>query len=140
MTQIIEFMSSSIFTANAMLDGFSVILQADTLLYFGLGMLIGMLVGAFPGVTATMTVQLASSFSLTMYPMQGMSVFLSIYVATHFRDRAPPFLIITPGTFASISTTFDVYSLTKQSKAGLPMTVSSFAFAISMFVGINLLA
>ena len=101
MTQIIEFMSSSIFTANAMLDGFSVILQADTLLYIGLGMLIGMLVGAFPGVTATMAVALASGFTLTLDPMQGMSVLLTIYVAAQFGDRVPAILINTPGTPAS---------------------------------------
>src|SRR5690625_2804757 len=140
MTQIIEFMSSSIFTANAMLDGFSVILQADTLLYIGLGMLIGMLVGAFPGVTATMAVALASGFTLTLDPMQGMSVLLTIYVAAQFGDRVPAILINTPGTPASISTTFGGYPLSKHGKAGLAMTVSAFGSAIGMFVGIILLA
>src|SRR5690625_7845066 len=97
MTQIIEFMSSSIFTANAMLDGFSVILQADTLLYIGLGMLIGMLVGEFPGVTATMAVALASGFTLTLDPMQGRSVLLSFYVAAEFGDGVRAILFTTPG-------------------------------------------
>src|SRR5699024_10083898 len=140
MTQIIEFMRSSIFTANALHDGFSVILQADTLLYTGLGMLIGMHVGAFPGVTATMAVAVAASLPLTLHPMQSMSVLLTIYVAAQFGDRGPAILINTPGTPASISTTFDGSPLAKQGKAGLAMTVSAFGSAIGMFVGIILLA
>src|SRR5699024_3093938 len=126
MTQIIEFISSSIFTANAMLDGFSVILQADTLLYIGLGMLIGMLVVSLCSVTANMAVALVAVVTLTLDPMQGMSVLLTIYDAAQFGERVPAILVNTPGTQASISTTFDGYPLAKQGKAVLAMTVSAF--------------
>src|SRR5690625_4924330 len=78
MTHFIESIGPSLVTANAVLDGFSIILQFDTLLYIGLGMLVGMLVGAFPGVTATMAVALAAGFTMTMEPMQGLSVLLKI--------------------------------------------------------------
>lgn len=139
MTQLLELMGPSVVTANAVIDGFSVILQLDTLLYIGLGMLVGMLVGAFPGVTATMAVALAAGFTMTMEPMQGLAVLLTIYVAAQFGDRVPAILINTPGTPASISTTFDGYPLARQGKAGLAMTVSAFGSAIGMLVGIVLL-
>src|SRR5699024_547464 len=121
-------------------DGFSVILQVDTLLYIGLGMLVGMLVGAFPGVTATMAVALAAGFTMTMEPMQGLAVLLTIYVAAKFGDRVPAVLINTPGTPAAIPTTFAGYPLARQGKAGLAMTVSAFGSAAGMLVGIVLLA
>ena len=107
MTHFLELMGPSLVTANAVVDGFSVILQVDTLLYIGLGMLVGMLVGAFPGVTATMAVALAAGFTMTMEPMQGLAVLLTIYVAAQFGDRVPAILINTPGTPASISITSD---------------------------------
>jgi len=140
MTHFIESIGPSLVTANAVLDGFSIILQFDTLLYIGLGMLVGMLVGAFPGVTATMAVALAAGFTMTMEPMQGLSVLLTIYVAAQFGDRVPAILINTPGTPASISTTFDGYPLAKKGRAGLAMTVSAFGSAIGMLFGIVLLA
>ncbi|GAA2041076.1 tripartite tricarboxylate transporter permease [Yaniella flava] len=140
MTNFLEFFGPSVVTANAVLDGFGIILQLDTLLYIGLGMPVGMLVGAFPGVTATMAVALASGFTLTLEPMQGLSVLLTIYVAAQFGDRVPAILINTPGTPASISTTFDGYPLAKQGRAGLAMTISAFGSAFGMLVGVVLLA
>ncbi|MEW1979410.1 tripartite tricarboxylate transporter permease [Citricoccus sp. NPDC079358] len=126
--------------ANAVTDGIGVVLQWDTLLYIGLGMLVGMLVGAFPGVTATMAVALASGFTLTMDPIQGLAVLLTIYVAAQFGDRVPAILINTPGTPASIATTFDGYPLAKQGKAGLAMTASAFGSAFGMVIGIIVLS
>ncbi|REE03870.1 tripartite tricarboxylate transporter permease [Citricoccus nitrophenolicus] len=126
--------------ANAVTDGIGVVLQWDTLLYIGLGMLVGMLVGAFPGVTATMAVALASGFTLTMDPIQGLAVLLTIYVAAQFGDRVPAILINTPGTPASIATTFDGYPLAKQGKAGLAMTASAFGSAFGMIIGIIVLS
>ncbi|NUL48513.1 hypothetical protein F7P69_25375 [Cellulosimicrobium funkei] len=103
-------------------------------------MLVGMLVGAFPGVTATMAVALASGFTLTMDPIQGLAVLLTIYVAAQFGDRVPAILINTPGTPASIATTFDGYPLAKQGKAGLAMTASAFGSAFGMLFGIIVLS
>ncbi|MGM7671339.1 tripartite tricarboxylate transporter permease [Microbacterium sp. A93] len=126
--------------ANAVTEGILEVLQWDTLLYIGLGMLVGMLVGAFPGVTATMAVALASGFTLTMEPIQGLAVLLTIYVAAQFGDRVPSILINTPGTPASIATTFDGYPLAKQGKAGLAMTASALGSAFGMIFGIIVLS
>src|SRR5690625_7646368 len=104
MTHFIESIGPSLVTANAVLDGFSIILQFDTLLYIGLGMLVGMLVGAFPGVTATMAVALAAGFTMTMEPMQGLSVLLTTYVATTFGDLVPAFTVHKTGTQGYMST------------------------------------
>lgn len=126
--------------ASPVADGIAAVLAPETLLYIGLGILVGMLVGAFPGVTATMAVALASGFTLTLEPIQGLAVLLTIYVAAQFGDRVPAILINTPGTPASISTTFDGYPLAKQGKAGLALTTSAFASALGMICGIAILA
>src|SRR6185312_9516206 len=87
--------------ASPVTDGIAAVMAPDTLLVIGIGILIGMLVGAFPGVTATMAVALASGFTLTMEPTQGLAMLLTIYVAAQFGDRIPAILINTPGTPAS---------------------------------------
>lgn len=127
-------------SSSPVVDGFMAVLSPETALYLLLGIVIGMLVGMFPGVTATMAIALASGFTLTLQPVQGLAVLLTIYVAAQYGDRIPAILINTPGTPASIATTFDGYPLAKQGKAGLALTVSAIASAVGLLCGIAILA
>ncbi|MGB3413860.1 MAG: tripartite tricarboxylate transporter permease, partial [Microbacteriaceae bacterium] len=97
------------------------------------------LVGFFPGVTATMAVALASSFTLTLNPIQGLAVLLTIYVSSGFGDRIPAILINTPGTPASIATTFDGYPMAKNGRAGIALTSSAIVTAVGSMVGVLVL-
>lgn len=124
---------------NAVAEGLGQITDPFVLLCILIGALVGMLVGAFPGITATMAVALASSFTLTMDPVPGLAVLLTIYVASNFGDRVPSILVNTPGTPASIATTFDGYPMAKQGRAGVALTSSAFASAIGTIVGLILL-
>ncbi|WP_291796033.1 tripartite tricarboxylate transporter permease [Brevibacterium sp.] len=103
------------------------------------GALAGMLVGAFPGITATMAVALASSFTLTLDPVPGLAVLLTIYVAANFGDRVPAILVNTPGTPASIATTFDGNPMARQGLAGIALTTSAMASAVGTLVGLVVL-
>lgn len=103
------------------------------------GVLLGTLVGAVPGITATMAVALAAGFTLTLEPLQGLAVLLSIYVAAQFGDRVPAILVNTPGTPASIASTFDGYPLAKQGKAGVALTSSALVSAVGSLAGILIL-
>ena len=124
---------------NALLEGFGALFTLQILLCILVGAAVGMLVGAFPGVSATMAVALASAFTLTMEPLPGLAVLLTILVAAQFGDRVPAILINTPGTPASIATTFDGYALARQGKAGIALTSSAYASAIGGLVGIGVL-
>jgi putative tricarboxylic transport membrane protein len=124
---------------TALLDGFGALFTLEIALCILAGSAIGMLVGAFPGISATMAVALASAFTLTMEPLPGLAVLLTILVAAQFGDRVPAILINTPGTPASIATTFDGYALAKQGKAGIALTSSAYASAIGGFIGIAVL-
>ncbi|MEU4482981.1 tripartite tricarboxylate transporter permease [Micromonospora sp. NPDC023966] len=124
---------------NALLEGFGALFTLQIGLCVLAGAAIGMLVGAFPGISATMAVALASAFTLTMDPLPGLAVLLTILVAAQFGDRIPAILINTPGTPASIATTFDGYALARQGKAGIALTASAYASAIGGLVGIAVL-
>ena len=124
---------------TALLEGFGALFTLEIALCILAGAAVGMLVGAFPGISATMAVALASAFTLTMEPLPGLAVLLTILVAAQFGDRVPAILINTPGTPASIATTFDGYALARQGKAGIALTSSAYASAIGGFVGIAVL-
>lgn len=120
------------------IDGIMAILEPTVMLCIGAGVIIGMLVGMFPGITATMAVALASSFTMTLEPVQGLAVLLTIYVAANFGDRIPSILINTPGTPASIATTFDGYPMAKNGQAGLALIVSALVSAIGIIASMVL--
>jgi len=125
---------------NPLVDGLSALLDLSVLLYMGLGLFLGFLVGAFPGITATMAVALAAGFTLTLEPVQGLAVLLTIYVAANFGDRVPAILINTPGTPASIATTLDGYPMAKQGRAGLALTISAIVSAIGILASLVVFA
>jgi putative tricarboxylic transport membrane protein len=121
---------------NAIVDGLASLADPGVLLGMLVGTVLGMLVGAFPGLTATLAVALASSFTLALDPINGLAVLLPIYVAAFFGDRVPAILINTPGTPASMASTFDGFPLAKQGKAGLALTISAIGSAVGALAGI----
>ncbi|WP_458042825.1 MULTISPECIES: tripartite tricarboxylate transporter permease [Bacteria] len=125
---------------NPLVDGISALLDISVLLYMLVGLLLGFMVGAFPGITATMAIALAAGFTLTLEPVQGLAVLLTIYVAANFGDRVPSILINTPGTPASIATTLDGYPMAKQGRAGLALTISAIVSAIGILASLVLFA
>ena len=125
---------------NPFLDGVGALLDPMVFLYILVGLLLGFLVGAFPGITATMAVALAAGFTLTLEPVQGLAVLLTIYVAANFGDRVPSILVNTPGTPASIATTLDGYPMAKQGRAGLALTISAIVSAIGILASLVLFA
>ncbi|MFJ2544308.1 tripartite tricarboxylate transporter permease [Microbacterium sp. NPDC087589] len=125
---------------NALMEGLNSLLDISILLYMLVGLLLGFMVGAFPGITATMAVALAAGFTLTLEPVQGLAVLLTIYVAANFGDRVPSILINTPGTPASIATTLDGYPMAKQGRAGLALTISAIVSAVGILASLVLFA
>lgn len=119
---------------NSFAAGMFDVFAPTVLLAMAIGITLGMLVGTFPGLTATMAVAIASSFTLTFTPVQGLAVLLSIYTGANFGDRIPAILVNTPGTPAAISTTFDGYPMAKQGRAGLALVISAFAAAIGILL------
>ena len=117
---------------NFFVEGVSSLLDISMVLYVGVGLVLGFMVGAFPGITATMAVALAAGFTMTLEPVQGLAVLLTIYVAANFGDRVPSILINTPGTPASIATTLDGYPMAKQGRAGLALTISAIVSAVGI--------
>lgn len=119
---------------NAISAGLGFLTDPTAIIALLVGLGIGTLVGLFPGITGTMAVALASSFTLTLEPTQGLAVLLSIYVGANFGDRIPAILVNTPGTPAAISTTFDGYPMARQGKAGLALTISGITVGAGILV------
>lgn len=101
---------------DAFLQGFSLLLRIDTYVYITIGLTIGMFVGAMPGLTTTLAVAVLLPISFKLEPMVGIPFLIGITKGGIFGGSISAILVGIPGTGASIATTFDGPSLTRQGK------------------------
>ena len=101
---------------------------AKVLGFMVLGIIAGIMAGALPGLTATMSIALLVPFTYEINPpLAGLMVLLGVYVGAMHGGAISAILIRTPGTPAAAATCFDGYPLAQQGKASLALNVSSFA-------------
>ncbi|MBR0567564.1 tripartite tricarboxylate transporter permease [Azoarcus sp. L1K30] len=81
-------------------------------LLVSLGVLIGIIFGAIPGMTATMAVAVCLPMTYALDLNHGLALLLGLYVGGISGGLVPAILINIPGTPSSITTTFDGYPMT----------------------------
>ena len=106
----------------------------NILILFG-AVLLGIIFGAMPGLTATLGVALLTTLTYGMETSTAMVALLSIYVGAIYGGSYSSILINIPGTAASAATALDGYPLACQGKAGKALGLTTTASAIGTFVG-----
>ncbi|MDF1589948.1 MAG: tripartite tricarboxylate transporter permease [Desulfobacterales bacterium] len=76
------------------------------------GVMIGIIFGAIPGMTATMAVAVCLPLTYALNLNQGLALLLGLYVGGISGGLVPAILLNIPGTPSSITTTFDGYPMT----------------------------
>ena len=109
------------------LQGFVTVLQPGVLLVLIAGTLGGIVIGALPGLTATMGVALLTPLTFSMPPTTGLVMLCGIYCGAIYGGSISAILINTPGTPAAAATVFDGYALTKKGLAGKALGISAIA-------------
>ncbi len=104
------------------------------------GVFMGIVFGALPGLTATMGLALLVPFTFTMSPAAGLIMLAGIYVGAMYGDAIPAVLINTPGTPAAIATTFDGFPLTQKGLAQHGLVAAAFASSYGSLVANVVLA
>lgn len=101
------------------------------------GVLGGIMIGALPGLTATMGVTLLMPFTLGMglSPQGSMAMLIGIYVGAIYGGSITAILIATPGTPASAATLLDGYPLTQRGEGGKAIVWATVASFIGGLVG-----
>ena len=75
----------------------------------------GIVIGALPGLSATMGVALMVPATFAMTPTHGLVMLGAIYAGAIYGGANSAILICTPGTPSSVATTFDGWPLCKLS-------------------------
>ena len=104
-----------------------------------LSMVIGILVGATPGLTATMAVALIVPLTYYMDPLAGLAMILGVSFTSIFAGDIPATFLRIPGTPASGAAVLDGFELSKKGKGSLALTIDLICSVIGGLIGVILL-
>ena len=106
---------------------FAVWLDPQVILMTLLGACGGVLLGAIPGMTATMGVALLIPFSFGMDLIPSIGLLLGIYCGGMYGGSISAILIHAPGTPAAAATLLDGYPMSQKGQAGKALSVAMFS-------------
>jgi len=114
---------------EGMFAGLSLALSWPSVGYLLVGVLVGMWVGAVPGLGGVVGLILLLPFTFSLDPAPAFALLMGLYAVTSTSDTISAILLGIPGSVASQATILDGYPLAKQGQAsrafGAAYTVSA---------------
>ncbi|MDM0043927.1 tripartite tricarboxylate transporter permease [Variovorax dokdonensis] len=108
--------------------------------YALLATLVGVVMGALPGLTATMALALVTTLTLKLEHSQALLILICTYVGAIYGGSRSAILLNIPGTPASAASCLDGYALARQGLAGRAMGVATSGSVMGTLVGMFFLA
>lgn len=99
----------------------------------------GIVLGAVPGLTATMGIVLLIPFIFYMDPIPGIAAIVSLTATAIFAGDIPGALLRIPGTPASAAYTDESYAMTKNGQVELALGISLVTASVGGMIGALLL-
>ncbi len=106
------------------------LLRFDMYFYISAGLVVGMFVGAMPGLTTILAMAVLLPISFKLEPMLGIPFLIGVYKGGIYGGSIPAILVGIPGTGASIATTIDGPKLTRQGKGRKALEMALYASVI----------
>ena len=107
--------------------GLANVVQVKYLLPLALGTLVGVVGGALPGVTITMTIIVVLPFTFGLDPLQGLAAMTGVYVGGSAGGLVTAVLLGIPGTPSAIATTFDGHPMARNGEPGRALWIGIWA-------------
>ena len=98
-----------------------------------IGSLIGVVGGALPGITITMTVIVVLPFTFGLEPLQGLACMIGVYVGGETGGLITSCLLGIPGKPSAVATTFDGFPMARKGEPGRALWIGIWA---SIFGGL----
>ncbi len=99
-------------------EALNLILTVEGLLVLSIGTMLGIILGALPGIGSTVAVAMILPFTLTMSQAPAILLLLAIYAGSVYGGSISAILINTPGTPQSAATCLDGYPMAQRGEAG----------------------
>jgi putative tricarboxylic transport membrane protein len=116
--------------------GFSVAFTPFNLLMAFIGVVLGTLIGALPGIGPVSGVALLLPITFGMHPTSGIIMLAALYAGSMYGGTITSVLINTPGESASVVTCIDGYQMALQGRAGPALGMAAIGSFIAGTFGI----
>ncbi|GAL35287.1 tricarboxylate transport membrane protein TctA [Vibrio maritimus] len=114
-----------------LVNGLAVAFSFSVLPVLVFGVLGGIILGALPGLTATMGVAILLPFTFGMEPTAALVMLIGVYIGGIYGGSIAAILLKTPGTPASAATVLDGHTLAAKGQAARALSIS----AVASFTG-----
>jgi|TARA_B110000503_G_scaffold46048_1_gene75171 putative tricarboxylic transport membrane protein len=115
-------------------DAFAIVLSVENFAVIFIGVLLGTIIGAIPGMTTPMGVALALPFTFTMQPVTGILLLLGIYKGGLYGGSITAILLKAPGTPAASCTVLDGFPLAQQGQSRKALEIALYASVFADFM------
>ncbi len=103
------------------------------LLPLTVGTLVGVVGGALPGITITLTIIIVLPFTFGLEPLQGLAAMIGVYVGGETGGLITSCLLGIPGKPSAVATTFDGFPMARKGEPGRALWLGIWA---SIFGGL----
>ncbi|MGI6029081.1 MAG: tripartite tricarboxylate transporter permease [Candidatus Heteroscillospira sp.] len=101
-----------------------------TLGFLLFGLIVGITIGALPGLNVNMAVSIMLPLTYGMDPSAGILMLLGVYCGGNYGGSIAATLVNIPGTPSAVMTTLDAYPMAQKGKAGLAIGLATMASAL----------
>lgn len=112
---------------EVVLGGFADALHLTNVLFVLLGVVVGVMAGAIPGINGPMAIALCIPLSYYMSPVAAIGFLVGVNKGAFFGGSIPGILLNTPGTPESAATTWDGHPMAQQGKGEKALRVALYA-------------
>ncbi|NCW80748.1 MAG: C4-dicarboxylate ABC transporter permease [Betaproteobacteria bacterium] len=120
---------------DQMLAGLHMVLQLDVVLTIVLASIYGLVVGALPGLSATMATALLVPVTFYMSPIAAISAIIAASAMAIFSGDIPGCLLRIPGTPASAAYTDEAFAMTRKGQPELALGICLWFSALGGVIG-----
>lgn len=120
---------------SAVLDAFAMVATTEVAIAVLASAVYGMVIGALPGLTATMATALLVPVTFYLSPIAAMATIITSSAMAIFSGDIPGALMRIPGTPASAAYTDEAYALTRKGQAETALGAALWFSAIGGIVG-----
>jgi len=112
------------------IGGMAILLDPYVMLMVLLGTVLGIFVGALPGISGSTTIALMLPMTITMGPVPAICFLGAIYCAANFGGSITAIMVNAPGDPSASATALEGYKMAEKGQAGLALGMSAVSSAI----------
>jgi putative tricarboxylic transport membrane protein len=115
---------------EAFIGGLAILVDPYVMLMVLLGTVLGIFVGALPGISGSTTIALMLPMTIAMGPIPSICFLGAIYCAANFGGSITAIMVNAPGDPSASATALEGYKMAEKGEAGLALGMSAVSSAI----------